>query len=299
MRNVFVGFDSAWSANNSGAICAATVEDGGPIQLSVPPTTASFEAATQIIETQTATSTQTIIFLDQPHIVRNRSGSRPVERLASAPVGRRYGGIQRSATHEPKDRVPMFGPEAPVWNFVKRFGGPASPFKKPQGETVVFETYPVLYIIANNWLLDDKRGTGRLPKYNPARKKTFSVSDWMFICSKAADLADDLKLDEISLWLKEAMKLASPNKAWQDKLDAAICLLQAVEWHQTDSFLVIGDMATGYIVTKSSSLLENELVFRCAALAKEKKDGIEWLPENWIRRVTKRSNTPWKVESVN
>jgi hypothetical protein len=47
----------------------------------------------------------------------------------------------------------------------------------------VIETYPVLTMIALGWTIPDSDGrlTGRLPKYNPGRKKTFSIKDWQHV----------------------------------------------------------------------------------------------------------------------
>ena len=67
--------------------------------------------------------------------------------------------------------------ERAVWAFLSQFGGAADPLQ-PLTNAAVFETYPVLSMIAFNWTLPDVRVTGRLPKYNPARRKTFSISDW-------------------------------------------------------------------------------------------------------------------------
>jgi len=80
----------------------------------------------------------------------------------------------------------MFGIDAPVWRFLKRFGGAADPLA-PVANTRVFDTYPVLVMIGLNWMMPDSRYTGRLPKYNPNRKKTFSISDWRYVCGQAAE----------------------------------------------------------------------------------------------------------------
>ena len=83
--------------------------------------------------------TATIVLLDQPTIVKNAAGQRPVENIVGSPVGLRYGGMQPANTA----RKEMFGKEAPVWPFLTRFGGPADPLE-PVADTRVFETYPVL-----------------------------------------------------------------------------------------------------------------------------------------------------------
>src|SRR5258706_12725323 len=117
-------------------------------------------------------SQATIVFVDQPTIVKNGTGQRPVEQLVGSSVGRRYGGMQPANTGKKE----MFGERAPVWEFLNRFGGPGDP-RTPATDTRVFETYPVLTMIALGWTLADKRPAGRLPKYNP-KGKAFSIADW-------------------------------------------------------------------------------------------------------------------------
>ena len=49
----------------------------------------------------------------------------------------------------------------------------------------VFETYPVLTMIALGWMpKDDERTTSRLPRYNPKQQRTFSISDWQHVCRR-------------------------------------------------------------------------------------------------------------------
>jgi hypothetical protein len=57
-------------------------------------------------------------------------------------------------------------------------GGTSDPFGEPTS-TRVLETYPVLALISLGWTLPDpQRPAGRLPKYNPDRRKTFDIADW-------------------------------------------------------------------------------------------------------------------------
>jgi hypothetical protein len=44
--------------------------------------------------------------------------------------------------------------EAPVWEFLKRFGGAANALG-PVAGTLVIETYPVLAMVALNWTQPD------------------------------------------------------------------------------------------------------------------------------------------------
>jgi hypothetical protein len=118
-----------------------------------------------------------------------------VENLVGSPVSLRYSGVQPANTAKEE----MFGSEAPIWPFLIRFGGPADPLKPVVG-TRVFETYPVLAMIALGWMLPDHRVAGRLPKYNSARKKTFSNSDWRPVCELASSAFHERGLMGIVAW---------------------------------------------------------------------------------------------------
>ena len=65
--------------------------------------------------------TSTIILLDQPTIVKNLTGQRPVENIVGSAISRRRGGMQPANTSKEN----MFGKDAPIWPFLTRFGGPA------------------------------------------------------------------------------------------------------------------------------------------------------------------------------
>jgi predicted RNase H-like nuclease len=203
--------------------------------------------------------TETIILLDQPTIVRNSKGQRPVENLVAALVSRRYGGVQPANTA----KIEMFGKHAPVWRFLAQFGGVADP-QEPSTKTQVFETYPVLTMIALGWMLPDSvRPTGRLPKYNPERVQTFSVHDWEHVCQQTLSELDALGLKELPEWLAAQAENRSPRKADQDQLDSCICLLVALYLVEMRECLMVGDMDTGYIVVPSGDILRKELNARC------------------------------------
>jgi predicted RNase H-like nuclease len=101
--------------------------------------------------------TATIVLLDQPTIVTNPEGQRPAENIVGSAVSLRYGGMQPANTSKKE----MFGTEAPMWPFLTGFGGPTDPLE-PVADTRVFETYPVLAMIALLWTLPDSRPAGRL-----------------------------------------------------------------------------------------------------------------------------------------
>ena len=105
---------------NSGAIVGALYFDDGTFRdLGVPQIVDFHEAEGVIVQWQAEQlPTATIVLLDQPTIVMNATGQRPVENIVGSPVSLRYGGMQPAYT----GRHEMFGEDAPVWSFLKRFG---------------------------------------------------------------------------------------------------------------------------------------------------------------------------------
>jgi predicted RNase H-like nuclease len=272
MSTLLVGFDSAWTASNAGAIVGCVRLDNGTLRELGEPRTVDYPAATDAIlgwqlEENTAA---TLVLLDQPTIVRNATGQRPVENLVGAPVSLRYGGMQPANTA----RTKMFGKDAPVWGFLSQFGGAADPLK-PATNTPVFETYPVLTMIALGWTLPDRRTAGRLPKYNPERRKTFSLSDWRHVCGMASGAFHQRGLKRVAGWIDVAAQSAPPRKTDQDKLDACLCLLVALCLVEQKDCLMIGEVETGYIVVPHAAALRTELEARC--------DKTGRLPGDWVR----------------
>ena len=225
MTTLLVGFDSAWTAINSGALVGVLRADDGRLrELGSPQVVNYREAEHAILEWQAQQKpAATIVMLDQPTIVKNAAGQRPVENIVGPLVNRRYGGMQPANTA----RREMFGQDAPVWPFLTRFGGPADPLGPLTG-TWVLETYPVLTMIALGWTLPDPRPTGRLPKYNPERKKTFSISDWRHVCQLTSIQFRERGLSGVVAWLDGAAQCNAPRKSDQDGVDACICLLAAL-----------------------------------------------------------------------
>jgi predicted RNase H-like nuclease len=232
MTNLLVGFESAWTLTKSGAIVGVLqLDDGTFRELGSAQSANYLQAESVILQWQVDhVPAATIVLLDQPTIVNNAVGQRPVENLAGSAVSLRYGGMQPANT----GRAQMFGKLAPMWSFLTRFGGPADPFEMV-ADTRVFETYPVLAMMALGWMLPDSRAKGRLPKYNPARKKTFSNADWKHVCRLAADAFRERGLMRIVRWIESEAQNASPNKSAQDGLDACLCLLVALDLAQQKS----------------------------------------------------------------
>src|SRR4051812_3179252 len=141
MTTLLVGFDSAWTRMNVGAIVGAVLHDDGNVTELGLPRLVQYENAAEIIHQWQVThhASSTVVLLDQPTIVVNEVGQRPVEQIVCPSVSRRRGGMQPAN----RGRKDMFGPAAPVWDFLARFGGAADPFAEAR-PTTVLETYPVL-----------------------------------------------------------------------------------------------------------------------------------------------------------
>jgi len=272
MATLLVGFDSAWTPNNSGAIVGLLRLDDGTYRELGSPLIVDYPQAEGIILRWQAelAPTATIVLLDQPTIVKNASGQRPVENIVASAVSLRYGGMQPAGT----SREEMFGPIAPVWKFLARFGGPADPLE-PISDTRVFETYPVLAMIALLWTLPDSRPAGRLPKYNPERKKTFSISDWRHVCGRAFLTFCEYALPGAARWMDDAAGKAPPRKTDQDGLDAYLCLLAALHLVERKTCLMVGDRQTGYIVVPYGEAICSELQIRCNRTGRQ--------PSEWVR----------------
>lgn len=272
MTTLLVGFDSAWTPTKFGALVGVLHRDDGTFRELGPPRIANYRQAEAVILQWQAEQkpTATIVLLDQPTIVKNAAGQRPVENLVGAPVSLRYGGMQPANTAKEE----MFGKGAPVWPFLTRFGGPANPLE-PVADTRVFETYPVLAMIALGWTLPDSRATGRLPKYNPERKKTFSTSDWQHVCRLVSGAFRERDIMGIVRWIDDAAQNGSSHKYDQDGLDACLCLLVALYWAERKDCLMVGNLETGYIVVPYGDALHKELETRCRRTSRE--------PSQWVR----------------
>lgn len=278
-----IGFDSAWSGNNSGAIVGALRKDDGSYTHLGDPQIVDFKNATEQINKwqEESRSKTTLILIDQPTIVPNQNGQRPVENIVASLVSRRYGGVQPAN----RKKAELFGDHAPIWRFLHHEHqaclDPFS-FTKGQSYTWVIETFPVLALITLDWLLDDNslasRPTGRLPKYNPAHAN-FSKEDWQFVCKRVASRLKKI-LPQLGAWIDVATNnlpvSRREGKQMQDCLDACICLLVGLHLITGNDCLFVGDMQTGYMVVPSGNKqLGEELENRCNKTNRE--------PSGWLR----------------
>lgn len=271
---LIIGFDSAWSANNRGAIVGVLrKQDGTYLSLGDPLAVNFVEASQKIKEwLDKFCPKTTLILIDQPTIVENTIGQqRDVENIVGSPVGRRNGGVMSTNTGSAQ-----FGIGAPIREFMSVFGGPADLSKEMLQGIFVIETYPVLTLIAMNWLC----ANGRLPKYNPDRK-TFRTEDWKLVCDYASTLFKQIGLQNLDEWAVDARKNPLPalrreRKQLQDCLDACICLIVGLRLISGEACMFVGNMKSGYMVVpyENESSLYNELEKRCQ---KTGRTSDEWL----------------------
>ena len=244
MATSLIGFDSAWSDNpkSPGAICALRIE--GDRLAFHPPEPAGFERATRFIQALHAKGDLTLVAIDQPTIVPNQTGMRPVERAIASIISWSGGGIQPAY----RDKASMFGDNAPIWRLLTALPFTDDP-ETASGAThglFVIEVYPALALLSLDPAFMEAAKCG--PRYNPARK-TFRQTDWASVISATAREAVRLKLPDVVSWCETLDRATKPKKQTQDQLDSVLCLLIGVLWRRERAgCAIIGDRTSGYIV---------------------------------------------------
>jgi len=258
IMDIYIGFDSAWTDNLDarGAICAVGVENGHPTRFHEP-RLASFDEALAFIRDVRSGDGTTLVALDQPTVVPNLIGMRPVERVAASLVSWLGGGVQPSN----RGRRGMFCDASPIWRFLAALEAREDPEQARTAKDGLFliEVFPALALASLSPAF-----FGRLcaPKYNPGRRKTFSAEDWVRVAAVAEQNADALGCEELARWLRDAGKIAPPRKEHQDMIDAALCTLIALRWRlrpKADSML-LGDVTAGYMVLPVSPSVRERLM---------------------------------------
>lgn len=254
-REAFVGFDSAWAGKAPGGIASATFSQDRLLETRLPEP-AGFDHAAAIIEELQSTHDYVLVAIDQPTVVPNQTGSRPVDRVAASLVSRLGGGVQPANQGKTRSgrtiqsKVQMFGPEAPIWKFLRRIDAVQNPPKArtaPSGCHAI-EVFPALALPALEPAILERK---RAARYNPANRKRFSLPDWRLVTLAASRHAAALRLTCLSEWARNLAELPTPTKTDQDCLDAAICLIVALQWRRAprDQVTVIGYAQSGYMVS--------------------------------------------------
>jgi predicted RNase H-like nuclease len=256
--DTYIGFDSAWTDNPKapGAVCAVGIEKGVAIRFH-PPRLTSFDQAFTFIENIRSDDGNTLIALDQPTVVPNLTSMRPVERVAGSLVGWLGGGVQPSN----RGKLGMFCDASPIWRFLTALGAVEDPEKARVANDGLYlmEVFPALALASL-----DAGFFGRLcgPRYNPDRRKTFRVDDWVRVAEAAAQQAHALGCEEVAGWCRSTGKIVQPRKADQDRMDSVLCLLVALHWRlrAREASLLLGDLATGYMVLPASPKVRQYLI---------------------------------------
>jgi predicted RNase H-like nuclease len=256
-----IGFDSAWTDNQSapGGVCIIRIDGSGRRTL-VPPSLVSFDQALMVIEAETAPLR--IVALDQPTIVPNLTGMRPVDRVAASLISWLGGGVQPAN----RSKIGMFDDAAPVWRFKEQLGAVEDPETSRNATAGLFlmEVFPALALPSF-----DSAFCGRLlgPRYNPARRKTFTLAGWHGVIEAVRRIAGLEAVTGLAEWADQLAKIAVPRKADQDRLDAVLCALIGLHWLTAprEASIMIGDRATGYMIAPANPDVRTRLSAAAAA----------------------------------
>ena len=280
MKEAFIGFDSAWGGHNAGAVAWAVFENKEPVKERAPFLVGYADAA-EVIEELQRECDRVIIGIDQPIIVPNDADARPVDYVADSLMQHLNSGVLKANRTEKgkgfNNRY-LHGDEAPIWIFMSKIGACKYSgrtdvvdacaekrrvfvdFETAQIATrgiQVIEVYPALALPALNPIFTER---GSAARYDPQSYKgphRFNLEDWRLVCEIVRRGAAEFHLEALSQWASGVIQPwdspTRPRKLHQDKIDAVLCLIIALQWRmRTNGVCVIGDLANGYIVTPTS-----------------------------------------------
>ena len=296
MKKAFVGFDSAWSVKNNGAISYAVFHGDDLEKVCLPQLSDFFDAA-RIIKKLQGECDDVLVAIDQPIIVPNSSGSRPVDTVAKSFMGQLGSAAQSAMRCGRGNQAAMFGDKAPVWKFINKIGPCVysgrtndsdenrafvdfEAAKVATGQTRMIEVYPAIALPAlESEFMKPRREERRYAaRYDPS-KDNFSPDDWKSVCATVKRYSAKFHLQSLSHWASEMVEPwdspQKPEKRHQDKIDAALCLIIALQWRRlSNAVCAIGDLDQGYIVTPTSG--ETRSILQEAA----HKNGVYISPQN-------------------
>lgn len=256
----YIGFDSAWTDNPKakGAICAVTMHNGAVRDFHAP-RLVGFDEALAFIADLHGPDHLTVIAIDQPTIVLNRTGMRPAERAAASIICWAGGGVQPAN----RGRIGMFCDDAPIWTFLDNLGALQHPEQSRMAEKGLFimEVFPALSLLSMH---PDFYGRKQGPRYNPTRRKTFTLDSWQKVALTAGDAAYRFNCVEMAEWCAKIAAHPKPNKADQDRLDAVICTLIALTWQTSprNETMTLGNLEHGYIVAAPANAAVKNYISR-------------------------------------
>ena len=250
-----IGFDSAWADKSPGAMCALDFDESGRLSFEAP-RLVNFRRGIQFVREAEASRACTLVAIDQPTIVPNVTGSRPVERVAASLISYIGGGVQPSNS----SKTALFGPNAPIWKFKSALAAneDAERARIALNGVHLIEVFPALALAGLNHEFAASDGA---PKYNPSKRDKFRLRDWRRVAETVYEKARSLELNELARWSRDQARCTNPRKGDQDCLDAAICALIGAVWRMCDrsDSVAIGDLESGYMVSPVSDAVRPRL----------------------------------------
>ncbi|PKA44689.1 DUF429 domain-containing protein (plasmid) [Rhizobium sullae] len=253
-----IGFDSAWTDNPRapGGICVLREDEAGS-RLHFMPRLASFNEAVEIIHSERGQVGKCLVALDQPTIVPNLSGSRPVDKVAGSLISWVGGGVQPAN----RSKLGMFDAAAPIWRFKGALGAIEDPELARTAHEGLFllEVFPALALLAIENTYCRRLGA---PKYNPANRKTFKFAHWQSVSETVRKFGELRALAQLESWCSAVSANAAPMKADQDKIDAMICALIGLHWLAAprEQSVMIGDLENGYMIAPAINGIHERLL---------------------------------------
>jgi predicted RNase H-like nuclease len=254
---IIFGFDSAWTdaAKAPGAICAIAFDERGQVEFHEP-RLVSFADARAFIGSLRQDFSVSLVALDQPTVVPNSAGSRPVDKVAGSLVSFVGGGVQPAN----RSKIGMFCDDSPVWSFLSDLNATQDPIEArtaPAGHFLI-EVFPALALPAFEDAFSQRL---RAPKYNPQNRKKFRLEDWRSVTRVVQTTAQGFDVSGLADWSDRMLALSQPRKADQDKLDAALCALIGLAWRAgpVSCSAMLGDLTNGYMVTPMSEFTRPRL----------------------------------------
>lgn len=254
---IIFGFDSAWTdaPKAPGAICAIAFDERGQVEF-YEPRLVSFADARAFIDVLRHNFAVSLVALDQPTVVPNSAGSRPVDKVAGSLVSFVGGGVQPAN----RSKIGMFCGDSPVWSFLSDLNATQDPIEArtaPAGHFLI-EVFPALALPAFEDAFSQRL---RAPKYNPQNRKKFRLEDWLSVTRVIQTTAQGFDVSGLADWSDRMHALSQPRKADQDKLDAALCALIGLAWRAgpVSCSAMLGDLTSGYMVTPMSEFTRPRL----------------------------------------
>lgn len=155
----------------------------------------SFTQALTIIETERRQFERCFVALDQPTIVQNSTGSRPVDKVAASLISWLGGGVQPAN----RSKKGMVDDDAPVWAFKNALGATEDPegARNSAAGVYIAEVFPALALPS---LASECCGRLLGPRYNPGRRKTFRKDHWNSVLDCVASTGVTLEIPGIYEW---------------------------------------------------------------------------------------------------